>query len=320
MRTLTTLIATVAMALAAIGLAVAAPGHEQAPDASLTAAGGAVRITNSREGQAVVEAGAMRPGQSVSGTVRIGNDGDVAGRFALRPTTLADTPGPYGGVMSEWAELVLQDVTSGRTLYAGTPVELGQVDLGTVAAGERRDYSVAVTLPDGGLGGADNHYQGSALSLGLEWVATPESPAPTPTQPPGTTSPPATTPPATRAPATTPRPPVVDPTGEALADALGLPSARRCVSRRRFRIRLRAPHGARVVSAVVRIKGRKPVRVRGGRRTTAPVDLRGLPKGKFKVRVRVRASNGRTYKSSRTYRTCAPKSKKARKIKHRRRR
>jgi hypothetical protein len=118
-----------------------------------------------------------------------------------------------------------------------------------------------------------------------------------------TTKPPVSTPPA-------------DPTGEALANALGLPSARRCVSRRKFRIRLRAPNGARVRWATVSIKGKKTVRVAGGRaRTTATVNLRGLPKGKFKVRVRVHASNGRTYRSTRTYRTCTAKIKKAKKPK-----
>jgi hypothetical protein len=309
MRTLATMAATVAMALAAIGMAVAAPGHDDAPDAVLTAAAGSVRITNSREGQAMVTSGAMRPGSTASGTVRIGNDGDVAGRFAVRPTALADAPGPYGGRMSRWAHLVLHDVTGARTLFAGAPADLGELDLGTLAAGERRDYSIAVTLPDGAN---DNRYQGSALSLGLEWLAAPvqDDPdppvaTPTPPTPPVIVTPPGgATPPSTRT-----QPPAAEPTGEALGDVLGLPSASRCVSRRRFKIRLRAPNGARVVSAVITIKGRKPVKVSGGR-TSAPVNLLGLPKGKVKVRLSVRASNGRTYGSTRTYRTCAAKSKK----------
>ena len=72
----------------------------------------------------------------------------------------------------------------------------------------------------------------------------------------------------------------------------------------RFRIRLRTPRGTRVVSATVSINGKVRARVKRGK-VRAPVDLRGLPKGKVTVRVAVKASDGRTYKGKRTYRTCA---------------
>ena len=56
------------------------------------------------------------------------------------------------------------------------------------------------------------------------------------------------------------------------------PSNRRCVSRRNFKIRLRNPIGTTILGAVVRVNGRR-VATRRGVRTTARVDLRGLPKG-----------------------------------------
>ena len=87
-----------------------------------------------------------------------------------------------------------------------------------------------------------------------------------------------------------------------------LPSTRRCVSRRRFRIRLRHPRGARVASAVVRVNGKK-VATRRGRRVTAPVNLRGLPKGRFAVKITVKLADGRTVSGTRRYRTCTPKKK-----------
>ena len=37
--------------------------------------------------------------------------------------------------------------------------------------------------------------------------------------------------------------------------------------------------------------------------------LRGLPKGRYTVKVAVRLSDGRTFTVSRRYRTCAPKSR-----------
>ena len=99
-------------------------------------------------------------------------------------------------------------------------------------------------------------------------------------------------------------PTAVAPTGAALADALGLPPARMCVSKRRFTIRLKAPLGATVKSATITINGKVKARVKGGK-TRAPVDLRGLPMGKIKVSIASKTSDGRTYKSTRTYRTAA---------------
>jgi len=87
-------------------------------------------------------------------------------------------------------------------------------------------------------------------------------------------------------------------------------AARSCTSRRRFRIRLRrAPRGDRSTSAVVRVNGRRarvirPAR-RGGR-LRATVDLRGLPRGTFRVTVVQRTARGRRLESARTYRTCVP--------------
>ena len=80
-----------------------------------------------------------------------------------------------------------------------------------------------------------------------------------------------------------------------------LPSARSCASRRNFRIRLRRG----LVSARVTVNAKR-VRVIRGKRLRAPVDLRGLPRGRFTVRVTGRLRNGRTITARRAYRTCVP--------------
>ncbi len=85
-----------------------------------------------------------------------------------------------------------------------------------------------------------------------------------------------------------------------------LPGAKACVSRRRFRIRLRVPKGVTASSATVRVNGKK-VSVVKGKRLTAPIDLRGLPKGRFTVKISLKTTDGRSVSSSRRYRTCAPK-------------
>jgi len=88
------------------------------------------------------------------------------------------------------------------------------------------------------------------------------------------------------------------------ADVIKLPTG--CASRRRFRIRLRNPRGFRIERATVSVNG-KLVRVVKGRRLRAAVDLRGLPKGRFEVAIRVVTTHGLVITGKRTYRTCASK-------------
>lgn len=107
--------------------------------------------------------------------------------------------------------------------------------------------------------------------------------------------------PAQEPPPTTSTPPVVKP-----APVATLPSNRRCVSRRKFRIRLRTTKDDPLVRAVVFLN-RKRVRVVRGARLTAAIDLRGLPRGRVTVRVVGTTRSGRKETSKRTYRTCVPK-------------
>ena len=87
-----------------------------------------------------------------------------------------------------------------------------------------------------------------------------------------------------------------------------LPSqgARRCLSRRSFRIRLKEPPGDALKTARVTVNG-KQVATRSGARLTAPIVLRGLPRGRYRVRLVATTVLGRTISGTRRYRTCAPK-------------
>jgi hypothetical protein len=85
-----------------------------------------------------------------------------------------------------------------------------------------------------------------------------------------------------------------------------VPSNKRCRSRRNFRIRLRQPKGIALVSAQVFVNGKR-VKVVRAERITAPVDLRGLPKGRYTVKITAKTSTGKTIKGTRRYRTCVPK-------------
>ncbi len=92
------------------------------------------------------------------------------------------------------------------------------------------------------------------------------------------------------------------------AAALELPrDARTCTSRRNFVIRL----PRRMRSARVTFAGRRAPVIRG-RRLRARVDLRGLPKGRVKVRVVGRTRSGRVVRQTRVYRLCATRPTKSR--------
>ena len=115
------------------------------------------------------------------------------------------------------------------------------------------------------------------------------------------------------APGTTPTP-----TG---AQALPLPSNRRCTSRRAFPIKVRQFKGLRYTLAIVAVNGRRvPVYVYTTRRIKvtqigavylnrkrfrAYVDLRGLAKGTYAVRVTAVTTDGQVLKATRKYRTCS---------------
>jgi hypothetical protein len=96
-----------------------------------------------------------------------------------------------------------------------------------------------------------------------------------------------------------------NPAPAATKNALGVltvSTQHRCSSRRLIRLRLKAPKGVALRSAVVRYRNRT-IRLRGRKLKTA-IDLRGLPKGTFKVRITMTTTRGQTLKVTRRFKTC----------------
>lgn len=94
--------------------------------------------------------------------------------------------------------------------------------------------------------------------------------------------------------------------GRVAEDCPPLPAAaapKRCTTRRSFHVRLKAPHGQRVVSARVYVNGKR-VKTLTGRRLHAAVTLRGLPRGTVRVRILGRTDRGRRLTDRRTFHTC----------------
>ena len=80
--------------------------------------------------------------------------------------------------------------------------------------------------------------------------------------------------------------------------------ARSCSSKRSFKIKLRN-RGQKVVKATVIVNGKR-VKVLRGKRLTSRVNLRGLPKGRFTVQIKLELANGKVISGTRRYRTCTP--------------
>lgn len=168
------LVVTAAIAVPSLALVMkntldSAPQHKL----QLTSASGAVSISNSQEGQAILQAQPMLPGQTSTGTVRLANTGDGPESLVLDAGTPVDRPGPGGGHLSVRLRLRVDDVTSGsaQTVYDGALTGLHLADLGTWQKDESRTYRFVVSFPDGGANGADNAYQGSSASIAFTWTA-----------------------------------------------------------------------------------------------------------------------------------------------------
>ena len=89
----------------------------------------------------------------------------------------------------------------------------------------------------------------------------------------------------------------------------GTKTTKVCTSRRQFRIRVKKlKGGVKAVSATVFVNGKKTL-TRKGKRVTAIVTLKGLKKGRYKVKINVKCSDGRVLSYTRKFKTCTPKGK-----------
>jgi hypothetical protein len=87
-------------------------------------------------------------------------------------------------------------------------------------------------------------------------------------------------------------------------------SAQKCFSRRVFQIHLRDPKYDPLKEVVVTIRGRRVAVVRRGKVFASTIDLKGLPRGTFTVKIRVTTVLGHHLFGSRTYHTCVKKASK----------
>lgn len=149
------------------------------PYAEVSQASGDLTVVNSKDGQAILRARGLAPGESARGTVSLMNTGTLAGDLVLEQVQLRDRPGPGGGLLSEGVQLAVRDVTNPAdviTVFAGQLGVLDDRTLGQVAPSQSRTYMFTARLPDNGpppsATGGDNAFNGSSLSVRYAWKAT----------------------------------------------------------------------------------------------------------------------------------------------------
>lgn len=169
-RTATRLAATL-LVLAGVGIALATawPGNEgERTDPEVLVAKratGAISMTNSRAGHAVLAADDLVPGGSVDGSVVIGNRGNIPMRLHVRGDAAADA------ALSE--ALQLSVYTGSTKVYAGSLSGLDSA-AGVIQPDSQRRYRFEVKLPDS----AGNSLQGSSTMLDITWRGKNAAPPP----------------------------------------------------------------------------------------------------------------------------------------------
>jgi hypothetical protein len=170
------------LALAIALVATAAPARERPAELGRMAAEGAVTLAAAGSSHAILTASHMRPGQSVSGNVALANVGESRGRLILLRTRIADTPGRFGGRLSDALLLRVEELGGGS--WTGPLTGPDALDLGIMEPGEGRSYKLTLMLPDTGPAGRDNSVQGSSVTINWAWATeSVGTPAATPTPP-----------------------------------------------------------------------------------------------------------------------------------------
>jgi hypothetical protein len=102
-------------------------------------------------------------------------------------------------------------------------------------------------------------------------------------------------------------PPPGTPASGVAGERLSLTSAKQCLSGRLFKIHLLEPKYDPFKTVAVTIRGHKIATVHRGDYVIATINLKGLPRGAFTVKIHATTVLGHSLSSSRTYHTCAKK-------------
>jgi hypothetical protein len=136
-------------------------------------------IVNSKAGEYIVRGENLVPGQKVRGEVRIKNKGKGVGVLYVRPRRGLDTPGPWGGELSQKLVLTIRRIDRNgglHTVWKGHLAAMGRVRLAVLRPGAVRRYRFVVRFqirpPARGYVVA-NQYQLSRFKTAFVWQLVP---------------------------------------------------------------------------------------------------------------------------------------------------
>jgi hypothetical protein len=152
-------LALLALALGSAMFSGASFSSKSANKASLAA--GSVKLSSSKPNEAIVSAAGMEPGASREGTIKIGNEGDVAGTVTLSASGLT------GSALAAVIELKVDDVTSGTTQkWRGTLDCFTRLAVACFYAATTRTYRFTLSWPSSSDSAS---LQGASSSLTFNW-------------------------------------------------------------------------------------------------------------------------------------------------------
>jgi hypothetical protein len=108
--------------------------------------------------------------------------------------------------------------------------------------------------------------------------------------------------------------------GPSTGQVISTPPAKKCVRRKRIKLRITQPAGAVVKKVTIYVNGKRArslSRKSFARKRSVTITLKKLPSGTARVRIVVRTTKGVVYEKTRRYKTCASKAKKKHKSKRR---
>jgi spore coat-associated protein N len=144
------------------------------PGTTITA--GIVKLTNQKNGSAVLTVSALSPGHSDSATTDLTNSGDLAGDLSLLAGDVSDTPS--APALSSKLDLVVTDLgdpactsacLAATTVYSGKLGGLTRQSVAALSPLATHRLKFTVTFPDGGPG-ADNAYQRARTAVDITWT------------------------------------------------------------------------------------------------------------------------------------------------------
>jgi spore coat-associated protein N len=158
------LLASLALLTLALGTAMFSGASFSSRSANSAAlAAGSIQLGSSTN-QAIVAASDMKPGQSREGTIKIKNEGNVAGIVTLTTTGLS------GAALAAVIDLKVDDITSGTTQKWSGKLDTfpaAGVSLGSFAADLTRTYRITLSWPSASNGAS---LQGTSTSLTFQWI------------------------------------------------------------------------------------------------------------------------------------------------------